>query len=362
MKKTFLYIIIIFLCREAFAQKLSKTVVLEARIHTGLNIPFYEALDYIINDDVSAFDISISFPTDGSDMWEKIYRQPRTGFGYSHWELGNTEILGNAHALYCFIGIPVLRSGRFALNFQPSAGGALLTRNFDISNNYLNRAIGSPVNVFIRLGISGNFRISHRSEIILESGLTHFSNGKTRSPNYGINAGTISVGMNYSINYTSPGKPPVDYPENEKKYFNTLLISAGPKVYDNLKEQKYLSGTITYNIEKEVNSWGKAGLGIFTSYDGSIREGLKEEKNDENAAFSRMIRIGAHASYSCRYKRVITGLQIGHYVYSKYKVLTNIYNRVYLQYKINPNLLGSVSIKSHWGKADCFEYGIGYTW
>ena len=36
--------------------------------------------------------------------------------------------------------------------------------------------------------------------MVLEAGATHFSNGKIRSPNYGINAGTFSLGVNYRFN------------------------------------------------------------------------------------------------------------------------------------------------------------------
>jgi hypothetical protein len=56
------------------------------------------------------------------------------------------------------------------------------------------------------------------------------------------------------------------------------------------------------------------------------------------------------------------GIQIGHYLYSQYTVLTKVYSKISVQYLITEHLLGSVAIKSHMGKADCLEWGVGYYW
>lgn len=363
MKKRLFIFLILAGGLQAKAQPDRRPFVIESRIHSGLNLPFYKALDYLIEDDIYAFDISIGFPSFGKDRWERLYNYPITGIGYSLWTLGNDEVLGTAHALYGYMSLPVMKkSGNFSLDFQAATGAAYLPLRFDIEENHLNRAIGSNLNIYIRLGIESRIRINNKTALLLEAGTTHFSNGKTRSPNYGINAGSVSVGFSYLFNekygvFKEPEIPPVS-----KEFVHSLIWSAGSKAYDNLLGSRYLSTSFTYNIERYVKHAGKAGLGVAAFYDSSIREALAEEQDRIDAGFSKLVRFGLHASYTYRYKKMMAGLQAGYYLYSKYKVLTNIYNRISVQYLFTENIFGNIAIKSHWGKADCMEYGIGYTW
>lgn len=363
MKKWLLLLLFIFSRSEGNAQKDKKPVIIEPGIHTGMILPFYEALSYLIQDDIYAFDISVSFPTFGTSYWDKLYRNPRPGLGYTYWNLGNNEVLGKAHAIYGFINIPILRKDeRFFMNYQISFGGAYLTRIFDPYENHLNRAIGSHSNVYIRLGIDSRIKITPLSELVFEMGATHFSNGKTRSPNYGINAGTISLRLNYLINNPDNYSDEIKIPIVENKFIQSVFYSAGSKVYDNLLGNKYFVSSLSYNIEKNINHKRRLGLGVDFSYDGSISEALEVEKGKTDSEFNSLVRVGLHASYGVRYKQLILGIQAGHYLYSKHTVLTRVYNKLSVQYMITKNIAGSVSIKSHWAKADCLLWGVGYCW
>jgi hypothetical protein len=359
-----LFCLLLFFPLQAIAQEPSGIMAGGITFHSGYNLPFYKALDYIIEDRVSAFDLSLGFQGDGSDLWENSFKNPRTGFGYSYWKLGNDEILGSAHAVYGFMNAPIKRFRKLSLNIQCSAGAAYLPLKFDIDENHLNRAIGSHMNVFIRLGADARFTILPNTELVLGAAISHFSNGKTASPNYGINTGTISAGMNYLFRSPLPSSiAPV--PEEIKllpHFTHSINISAGTKVYDNLLNKKYLSSSVTYNIEKNFNYVSHAGFGTVIFYDSSITEALKVEKGINGSDFKKLIRLGVHASYTCRYKNFIAGIQLGHYLYSKYKVMTNIYNRISVQYLLTDNMALSAAVKSHLGKADCLEYGITFLW
>jgi hypothetical protein len=75
-----------------------------------------------------------------------------------------------------------------------------------------------------------------------------------------------------------------------------------------------------------------------------------------------LMRAGLHTSYSQRYRRIEGLVQMGGYVYTKYRGFSNIYHRVSLQYILSDRFAARVGIKSHWGKADLLEYGIAYNW
>jgi hypothetical protein len=363
VKNRILIVTLLLTCFAGKAQPVKNPVILETRVHTGIVFPLYDALSYLIQDDVSALDFTISFPTYGKDFWEKIYNYPRPGIGYSFWSLGNKEVFGNAHVLYSYLNIPIIRRpDKFSFNYQISLGGAWLPRYFDIEENHLNRAVSSHLNIYVRLGIDGKIMLFPRCELVLEAGVSHISNGKTRSPNYGINAGTFSLGINYLIgDYAKIIQEPV-IPKQGKKYVQSIVTSAGVKVYDNLLNKKYLTSSLSYNIDRLLNLRRRIGLGTDLFYDGSISEGLAGEDGAPEEDFNKFIRFGIHASYSIRYKQMTGGIQLGHYLYSQYTVLTKVYNKISVQYLFTEHLLGSVAIKSHMGKADCLEWGIGYYW
>ena len=328
-----------------------------------MNLPFYKALRYLIKDDIYAFDVSVSFPTYGKDYWEKLYRYPRQGVGFSYWSLGNNEVFGKAYALYSFINIPFFKPAeKFSFNYQISCGVAYLPKIFDIYKDHLDRAIGSHTNIYIHLGIDGKITIFPRCELVIEAGATHFSNGKTRSPNYGINAGSFSLGLNYLFNNKGATIQDPEIPGINKRYVQSVIYSAGTKVYDNLYGKKYFVSSLSYNLERIINHKRKIGLGADFSYDGSISEAIASEDGTPDKHFDKLIRFGLHTSYATRYKQLIMGIQIGYDLYSKYTVITPVYNKLSIQYLLTRNIIGSISIKSHMAKADCLEYGIGYYW
>jgi hypothetical protein len=363
MKNRLLIFILVLIGLAGKAQLVKRPIIIEPKVHTGMNLPFYEALDYLIQDDIYAFDLSVSFPTYGKDYWEKLYNYPRTGVGYSYWSLGNNDVLGKAYALYSYINIPFFkRTEKLSFNYQISYGGAYLSKKFDIYEDHLNRAIGSHTNIYIRLGIDGKIRLFPRCEMVIEAGATHFSNGKTKLPNYGINTGSFSLGFNYLFNDNGTTIQEPEIPEIDKRYVQSVICSAGSKVYDNLFGKRYFLSSVSYNLERIVNHKRKIGLGADFFYDGSISEALASEEGTLEKDFAKLIRFGLHTSYAIRYKQLIMGIQIGHYLYSKCTVFTLIYNRISIQYLVTRNMVGSIAIKSHMGKADCLECGIGYYW
>jgi len=345
------------------AQTLKRPLYLETRVHSGLNLPFYDAVSFMMRDDIFAFDISAGFPSRGKSYWEKLYRYPSSGAGLSYWTLGNDNVFGRAFALYSFISVPVFKKDdKFSVDCRISAGGSYLTKKFDINNNYLNRAIGSYGNIYIRLGIDGKLKLSPRCNLVLEAGTSHFSNAKTRSPNRGLNFASFSTGISYLISDAVPQVKEPELPDYTRKLFQSVAISAGSKVYDNLLNKKYLVSSLYYNLERSLNMKRRIGAGIALFYDGSIKEALASDESSSDQPFSDLIRFGLHGSFSSQYKHIILGIQAGYYLYSRYTDLTRIYTRFSLQYLITEHIAGFTGIKTHYGKADFLEIGVMYCW
>ncbi|MFO7656006.1 MAG: acyloxyacyl hydrolase [Bacteroidales bacterium] len=360
-----LYIAFLVFGNAAFSQdeiKKQRNYVIEPRVHYGNVLPFYDAIRYLVYDHAKGFELRIGFPAYGDDFWEKIYRYPVTGVGYSCWTLGNKEVFGVAHALYGYFDASLFRiKGYSVLNYQISFGASYLTEKFDVETNYLNRAIGSDINVYFRIGLDFQLKLCERTSLRLESGFSHFSNGKVKSPNYGLNAFTASLGVNYLLGHAPETFKEPDLPSENKPFSQSLVFSAGSKVYDNLTGNRYFLSSFSYNIDWNWKHKRKLGIGADLFYDASIAEALAMEGilHENKADF---LRIGIHGSHAIRYKKMMLGIDIGHYIYSKYTDLSLVYNRLSLQYLLTDHFLANVALKSHLAKADFIEWGIGYHW
>jgi len=129
VKYGLLIFVIVLTGLAANAQLVERPVIIEPKIYMGMDLPFYKALRYLTKDNIYAFDLSVSFPTYGKDYWEKLYRYPRQGVGFSYWSLGNNEVFGKAYVLYTFINIPFFKpSEKVSFNYQISCGGHIFPK------------------------------------------------------------------------------------------------------------------------------------------------------------------------------------------------------------------------------------------
>ncbi len=346
--------------QEAGERNLS--IVVEPRLHYGLVIPFYDAIKYLVHDNAVGFELLVGFPTYGKDYWDMLYRYPKVGTGYSCWNLGNKEVFGTAHALFGFFSAPIATiSNKFSVNYQISFGVSYISKPFDIYDNYLNRAIGSHGNVYFRIGMDSRFRIFPRTEVTVESGFSHFSSGKFKSPNYGLNALSGSLGINYLFGNANIKRKQPELPRLTDRLQHNVIFAAGMKVYDNLHGYKYFITSLSYDLDWIWKHKRKLGIGADLFYDASIAEALAVDGvNNQNKA--NFFRFGIHGSHTLQYRRLMMKIQLGHYLYSKYTDLSLVYSRLALQYLITEHLLLNVSLKSHMAKADFVEWGIGYQW
>ncbi|MBN2213516.1 MAG: acyloxyacyl hydrolase [Bacteroidales bacterium] len=337
-------------------------LIVESRYHHGLVIPFYDAIKYLVQDNAGGFELLFGFPAYGRDYWDILYGYPKVGGGYSCWDLGNRHVFGTAHALYGFFNAPVIRlKDKFSLNYQVSFGASILTKPFDVYDNYLNRAVGSYGNVYFRIGMDVRYRIFRRTELVIESGFSHFSSGKFKSPNYGLNALTGSLGINYLFGDAEREKLHPEIPPLNNRIRHSVIYAAGIKVYDNLNGIRYFITSLSYNFDWSWKHKRKLGIGADLFYDASIAEALAVDGvNNQNEA--NFIRFGIHGSYALQYRKLMMKMMLGHYLYSRYTDLSLVYSRLALQYLLTNHLMLNVSLKSHMAKADFIEWGIGYYW
>ncbi len=229
--------------------------------------------------------IALEYPTTGGKNWHHYFNLPTYGFALTYLNLGNDQLLGHAVALYPYVDIPLVRSKVVDFNFTNGVGIAYVSdydRSTPNNPDLQNPLIGSPVNMFLKTGLSLNIRpiTNINSEKREKSGrytiragisLMHFSNGSFSSPNTGINVLAGELGVKFA-----PEPPEIvlrQQAESLPKYFTIdVMGSAGVREMHRLDTRKYLVGNFNTTFYWQAANIYRLGLGVDGFYDGGFAD------------------------------------------------------------------------------------------
>ncbi len=354
-----LFIIITSLCAKAEEKPKTKSHFnIESRFHYGFIWPHHKSIRYLQRGHVPAFDFRLS-KTMYKQNWAKLYRQPELGIGYYHNNLQWKEVLGNIDALYSFIKIPIIKNPKFKINYSFSLGSAHISKYFNIENNYYNIAIGSRINVYVNFALEAEIQLRKNLKLLLGADLSHVSNGAVRKPNLGFNLPAINCGFKYTVNPKTFEDYSTKLQNYNKNIFNVFVIgSLGWKEINPPGGNQYLTSTTWIDAGYMFTKKKRIGIGLDIFYDGSIAKRIEKGNTDEKINQNNL-RQGAHISYDLIFGKVFFTVQAGYYFLVDWNDDPNLYNRLGLRYQHN-NFIYNVSLKTHLGRADYIEWGIGY--
>ena len=214
----------------------------EIKLQYGLLMSHHLELD-IFRSHFPAFEISLQKVTYGKYRWEAEYNYPLIGVSLWYSGLGGFPEIGSAIAVYPTINFPLFGDKKQSLNFKLGIGLGYLTNRFDRLKNYQNFAIGSHLNIAASLFFEYRNRISKMLTFTTGLGLTHFSNGTMKTPNYGLNILTASIGISSFLS-------------NPNRSLNKKIL---PKLYPfEFDGRKYLSFEIAAAMAYKDMKIGRA--------------------------------------------------------------------------------------------------------
>ena len=138
-------------------------------------------------DNYQAARIEFGWQKTGSKMWHAIWNYPTFGLGFYGVNYIGEEQLGNPLALYGFTELPLIRNGDLIFSMQLGFGLSFNWKPFDPITNPYNEAIGNFQAAYIDVGITLDYNISNQFELVAALTGTHFSNGGSQQPNWGLN-------------------------------------------------------------------------------------------------------------------------------------------------------------------------------
>jgi len=354
----------------AQAQISHRNYEIEAKVHYGYmyfqNDQYHSALGRYSRHTPS-YELSIHRNTYGEHRWEVLHNYPSIGLTFYYSDFNHDSItaeLGRVFALYPFINFPLNPSETSKLTFKLGVGLSWLTNKFDPKENYHNYAIGSHLNAAVNLSFEYRQRIVERLHWVSSVGLTHFSNGATRSPNMGINIFSVATGLSW---YLLPPKTHIDKrlrPElylfefDGKKHFVTdYQYTFGVKDMSQQygTHQYFFVHDLAVNFMFQLSERDRLGMGVEFVYDGSD----KITKPD----WDFYLKPGLLISYEMMLDRLSFMFNLGlrnntPLTSSQFGML--FYQKVAARYYITDGLFVTLAFTTYDIKADFISLGVGY--
>lgn len=316
------------------------------------------SMTHLVNDQVYGVNLSLALQTKGNKTWHHDFNLPELSVNLYYLSIANQSILGNAIGTEVGIYLPFFRVKGWSLGADLAAGLAFTTKRYDVVTNPKNNAIGSHLNSSVSLGVKV-VKQWERHSLGVGVGAKHISNGAAKLPNLGLNMPFLNLHYTHFFRKVEsdsiPSEDLVIHPVKTWRFY-TELIASTKQIYPT-GGRNYgimaLSGYAHYKFNRKFILEG----GIDLSYNQSLVEEVAGEWDRV-----KNIQSGVYAAFVLPIHRFQLYAGMGTYIISPLSPNGRLYHRLGGRFKIVNRLWANISIKSHWGKADYFEYGIAYRW
>lgn len=366
MKHFLFALVFILLNSSLFSQEdEKKPTSVEADFFYGNTLEHNPNIQHLITGHPTGFVFSYNRKTYGFNEWERRYNYPDIGFSMAYQNMHN-EYLGEVIGVYSHLNWYFLKR---KLRLQIGEGVAYVFNPYDGESNYNNVAYGSHLlsttflkanfvqeNIWKGLGF-------HLGFIII-----HYSNGNFKAPNTSTNSVAANIGLNYQLNYN-------EFPEYIHKV-DSLSSTYAEKIAYNFAFRTGINEgdviglgqepfyELSFFADKRLNYKSTVQAGVEVFFSTFLKEFIKfrsiaypEDGLSGNEDYKR---IGLFLGHELRFNKVAAVTQFGYYVYWPYEFENRVYVRLGLKrYLFKDNFFATVSVHSHWAKAEAVEFGVG---
>lgn len=404
-------------------EKNSHFQYIEIKIHDSSHLSGTRVLSDLFSNGAISGELRLGWQSTGRQQWQREWNYPQYGIGFYTGRMGGSEldtIVGQPSGLYGFFGMPWYRSqnGKFRFNTDLSTGISYDLNPYDPDINPYNDVIGSKINVFFNLNFGVYYKISERMDLTYGVGLIHFSNGRWRMPNMGINLIGGNIGAVYHFNpmakqlkFIDPDinvpLRPVFYPRVYEPYKQRSEITLAATIGSNsnkplrgpeLEGNKFVAGGVNIEYAKQFWQRGKWVVGADLFVDGSLKEtyvdyqysddgipidsdgnelwedgvvGGTPDYYSENQAytgthpddvgFDKIFMSGIHFGHELLIERFSFVTELGLYTFKKSDERGIWYMRVGGKIDVTEEVFINVTLKTqNGGISDWVEWGVGY--
>jgi len=324
--------------------------------HYGAMMPHNTYLKYLNQENIKSIETNIWFEHPTSQQAGNV----TLGSGYIFSNLGNYKVFGNMHAFFFGLRSPRLFN-KLPVQYKIGLGVGYATKNHNPDSKYLNLAIGSHLNAYGQLSLSGRIRTGHE-KWILRPGISfhHLSNGKIVAPNMGLNLLTFHIGLELHSHHTHSGAMLIERKKslNERNRF-IIMVAPGIKQVHSRVDQKIFASGLIFDYSYLFLAESSIGIGVNFFYNDtwSIYPYNLATPDAPPPPFQSSL----HLSLQQDLGHISFILHPGIYIYKPSDEIPRFANRLGVKYSLKNNFSVQFSIKHHWfARADYFEWGVGY--
>lgn len=314
----------------------------------------------------------------GRRKWHQLFNFPEYGLGfYQAVFIPNNNSLGNPNAIYLFFNAPFKRWENTSLNYDVSVGLSYNFLGYDPEQNPEQTAIGSNENVHFAFMLEYAFPFSDKFESSVGLGFTHFSNGRSRTPNKGVNLVSLIAKLNYNAKPRIPGNPKNSeiarrptfirhqLPTFHSFFEYAFAFSGGVTTsVENIedRELRYGAASVTFDTYWNYGYIGKAALGLDFFYDGSLVEEYASDYGGSTTLVptSKTYYFGIHFGHELMVHRWVLITDVG-FTFRDVKGRGTWFTRVGFKYQLTRHMFLKGALKTPGGFiADFIEWGVGF--
>ncbi|GJM63620.1 acyloxyacyl hydrolase [Persicobacter diffluens] len=334
-----------------------------------------------------SYSLEFGRQTIGDNEWEQNYLFPKYGLGFysaafffQKGEENPNDIsakeLGNPLAIYGFFEGPFKRWRKLSWHYRMAFGLTYNWNPYDPEDNPFQIAIGSKKTVYIEGGTYLEYPIAKRWDLMAGFSVTHFSNGATTTPNYGINmlAPYLTVQYNFINEQRNQFefKDPTPFEsENEINIGYAMgmkqITNPSNSELERFPDLGFLVTNINTNFMRRISPKSKIGLGLDLNYDGSNHANIIAGEDGlpikEDNGLKYKISFGSYAGYELVIDRLSLVMNVGAYFLREHyeDIKPVMYQRLGLKYHVYNDLFAGIYVRAYdFAVADFVEWQIGY--
>jgi len=365
MKKTLLLISIMVVANLPMPAQITHN--LELKVYAGRTLPHRNGMQHLAHNTLGG-ELNYYFVRNSDNFYDLKYKSPQQGIGISYNYLGDPNVLGSAVSAYSFMDFKLYNSKIFRLGLRINAGGAYLTRKYDINYNPENIAISTNICFYFGANINLAFRLPSGFELKLMPAFMHYSNGSVKKPNLGLNQVVLSLAVSKNISEKNETRTRNDYQDelspHEAWIMGTCSTSDEFSVGYNGRGGGFICSTSAIGYCYQYGKIGKVGASFDMLYNENMKyyyypdeRGLVELYNK----FSDIIKFGASIGHQLVYRRLELVTYLGVYVYNKVWAYDWIYTRFGVRYYATNFMFLNLSLHANGFKARYIECGLGFS-
>lgn len=343
--------------------------------HSGGHIYGGDGLDDDVLSGYGAIELRYAWQNSNPDSWASQYGYPSYGIGLYSGFVGDPQIFGNPNAIFGFIKFTTSKPWRRnPFSITPALGLTYNLEPFDSETNPTNDAIGSRTTVYFNLKFGWDYKWTKELDLVYGIDYTHFSNGRTNTPNWGLNMLGIHLGMKYHYNADERKISNDPYADRvldarfkrverklntkvEKNHSINLYVAGGtvqdyPDGGSPFDESQFATFSAVLDYQHKFNNMHGISIGLDYFYDASLENRFPDDKGK----YSMM---GIHGGYDFMFYKFTLNGHAGTYLTGD-RGKDPYFFRVAIRYDIFKWSYAQIGLKTDGFSADWVEFGIGF--